>query len=287
MKITDRCAMQEEETIFISDFSPLKSAAHDIIDDAGSIGADYICVAYNPGKVVRVDSAALAYSIKQKTGTDVIFNVATRDMNKLAMQSHLLGAQMLGLDNVLVVQGDKFNEKDLSRVKDVSDFKPTELMQSIDQMNQGLDFKGLKLKDATDLCIGASVDLGRGIQKEAVLATKKGAAGAHFFLTQPVFDMETVNAFLEAYETAAGSPLAQPVFFGLQILRPDGIIFSSVPQGVRDDLEKGRDGVELALETLSILRAGGINRIYLVPPIMRGGARDYTAAGWLLESARS
>ena len=147
MKVTDKCAAQGDQMLFVCDFSPLKSSASaGQVQNAAILDADYISVAYNPGKAVRVDSAALAYTIKQQAGRDVIFNLATRDMNKLAMQSHLLGAEMLGLENVMVIGGDPFTEKDLARQRDVSDFRPTELIQAIGEMNKGLDFKGFKLK---------------------------------------------------------------------------------------------------------------------------------------------
>ncbi len=288
MKVTEKCANQGQETLFVCDFSPLKSsAAAEHLQNASILEADYISVAYNPGKAVRVDSAALAYTIKQQAQKDVIFNLATRDMNKLAMQSHLLGAEMLGLENVMVIGGDPFNERDLARQRDVSDFRPTELIQAINEMNQGLDFKGFKLKTPTNICVGASIDLGRGIEREARLTHRKVAAGAQFFLAQPVFDKAEIVSFLEAYESAAGRQLTEPVFFGLQVLVKGGVLFSNVPEVIREDLEKGRQGTDIALELLAALQEMGIKRIYLIAPILKGGARDYEAAQAVLEAARS
>jgi 5,10-methylenetetrahydrofolate reductase len=288
VKVTEKCAAQGERTLFVCDFSPLKSsAASTHVEDARILDTDYICVAYNPGKAVRADSAMLAYTIKQQAGKDVIFNLATRDMNKLAIQSHLLGAEMLGLENVMIVQGDPFNERDLSRQKDVSDFKPTELMEAVGGMNQGLDFKGFKLKMPTDICIGASMDLGRGVEREARLTHNKVEAGAQFFLAQPVFDKTKIASFLEAYEESAGGALNQPVFFGLQVLVKGGVLFSNVPDKLSQELDKGRPGTEIALELLADLRELGIKRIYLIAPILKGGARDYEAAQAVLEAARS
>ena len=178
-------------------------------------------------------------AIKQRTGRAVLFNLAPRDMNKLALQSHLLGAQMLGLENVLVVHGDNFTEKDLSLVKNVRDYQGTELMQAIVEMNQGLDYKGTNLKSGTDFCIGASIDLGRGIEAEAVLTYRKVTAGADFFMTQPVFDTAEITAFEQAYEAIAGEVLTQPIFYGLQVLVKDGIVFSNAPDNIGQDLDQG------------------------------------------------
>jgi 5,10-methylenetetrahydrofolate reductase len=287
VKVTEKCATQGDELLFVCDFSPLKSsaaAAH--VQNAAILDADYISVAYNPGKAVRADSAMLAYTIKQQAKKDVIFNLASRDMNKLAMQSHLLGAEMIGLENVMVVGGDRFNEKDLARQKEVSDFRPTELIQAIGGMNQGLDFKGFRLKTPTDICVGASIDLDRGVDREARLTYKKVKAGAQFFLAQPVFDKAEVVSFLDVYESTAGRELDEPVFFGLQVLVQGGVLFSNVPETIRQDLDKGRSGVDIALGLLAELQDMGIKRLYLIAPILKGGARDYAAAQTVIEAAR-
>ena len=286
MKVADRSASQGDGLMFICDFSPPRGGAGAAVEQAQGLDADFICVAYNPGKAVRVDSAILSYSIKERAGKDVCFNLATRDMNKLALQSHLLGAQALGLENVVVVGGDPFSQRDLARVAEVADFTPTALMRALVSMNEGSDFRGSKLRSPTDFCIGASIDLTRGIEAEAGLAHRKAAAGAHFFITQPVFDTGKIEEFQEAYRTVAGEELAVPVFYGLQVMVKDGVIFSTVPAEVRDDLEKGRAGTDIALELLQRFVEEGINRVYLVPPILRGGGRDYGAAQVVLQSAR-
>ncbi len=283
MKVTDRCTAQGDRPIVLCDFSPPRGPDVAALERARGIDADFICVAYNPGRAVRVDSAMLACSIKRETGKEVVFNLATRDMNRLALESHLLGAQMLGLENVIVVRGDEFTERDLSQVRDVSDLTPTGLISAIDLMNQGQDYRGLSLRAATDLCIGASIDLRRGVEKEARLTHRKASSGVHFFITQPVFSTIEVASFLEAYGRLSGEELSQPVFFGLQVLKKDGVIFSTVPEETRLELEKGRDGADIALELLHGFLEYGIKRIYLVPPILRGGARDYEAAQRVLE----
>ncbi len=163
VKVTEGCFEATGRTSFICDFSPPRSGDPGVVEQA-QIDADFISVAYNPGRAVRSNSAMLAAAI-QRSGKDTVFTLATRDMNKLAVQSQLLGAQMLGLENVVVVQGDPFNERDHSRVASVNDYQPTGLIAAIAQMNQGQDFKESQLRAATDFCIGASVDLGRASEK--------------------------------------------------------------------------------------------------------------------------
>ena len=277
MKVIDRCYQATGRTCIICDFSPPRSGDAALLD-LDYPDADFIAVAYNPGRAVRTNSAMLAASLQRRTGIDATFTLATRDMNQLALQSQLLGAQMLGLENVIVVQGDPFSRRDLERTKAVDDANPTALISGVRALNQGLDFRGSKLQSPTDFCIGASVDLDRGLESEGRLTRRKVLAGAQFFITQPIFSVSQAEEFSRAFRTVAGEGLNLPVFFGLQILERDGVIFSSVPQAVRDELAQGKPGLELALELYQSFQQAGLHDIYLMPPIRRGGARDYAAA---------
>ena len=283
VKVTEGCFEATGHTSIICDFSPPRSGDPGVVDQA-QIDADFISVAYNPGRAVRTNSAMLAAAI-QRSGKDTVFTLATRDMNKLALQSQLLGAQILGVRNVVVVQGDPFNERDRERVASVNDYQPTGLIAAIAQMNQGLDFREGKLRTPADICIGATVDLDRGIEEEAQLAVRKVRAGAEFLITQPVFNVDHVARYRESYAYHAGKAGTLPVYFGLQILEQDGVLFSSVPESVRTELEGGRSGVDIALELYQKFQEARLNNIYLMPPIKRGGARNYEAAKEFLSKA--
>ena len=168
-KISEVCFEATGHSAFLCDFSPPRAGDPRLIEQA-RIDADFISVAYNPGRAVRVNSAMLAAAIKTGTGRDVVFTLATRDMNKVALQSQLLGAQLLGLQNVIVVEGDPFTRRDRGRVKQVGDFRPTELITSIGGMNRGLDFRESRLRAPTDFCVGATLDLSRDIHGEAIFS---------------------------------------------------------------------------------------------------------------------
>ena len=283
VKITDSCFESTGRTSILCDFSPPRSGDSNVVEQA-QLDVDFISDAYNPGRAVRANSAMLAAAI-QRSGKDTVFTLATRDMNKLAIQSLLLGAQMLGVQNVVVVQGDPFNERDRRRVASVNDYQPTGLIAAISQMNQGQDFREGNLREPTDFCIGAAVDLGRGIEEEAQLAVRKVRAGAMFLITQPIFDVDHVARFRESYGYHAGKAGTLPIYFGLQILEQDGVLFSSVPDSVRSELEGGRSGQDIALELYQKFQEARLNNIYLMPPIKRGGARNYEAAKEFLKKA--
>ena len=285
-KVTDIYKARGSGPVIVCDFTPPRGVDHLYLENARHLDVDFISVAYNPGKAVRVDSAMLGYSIKKETGRDVVVNLAVRDMNRLALESHILGASVLGLENILVLGGDPFSPAQLRRVKNVGDFKPTELIRAVRDMNRGLDYRGRKLRGATDMCVGGVVDLGRGVDAEALLTRRKVETGAQFLVTQPIFSTGEKKRFEEAYEAVAGEPLGIPVFYGLQILVQGGVTFAQAPAAVVRDLEAGRDGVDIAAEVWEGFREAGIDGMYLVPPILKGGARDYQAAGRFLERIR-
>ena len=282
-KVVDRYLQNEGRPTVICDFSPPRGGLPELLEPAGRLDADFISVAYNPGKSVRVNSMAGAYWVKANTSRDVLFTLATRDMNKVAVQSLLLGAQLLGLENVAVVMGDRFTDRELSQVQDVSDYRPTELLRSIADLNQGTDFRGRKLRAATDFCIGASIDLAREMDAEVRLTRRKVESGAHFFISQPTFDPDLPTEFMARYSDEYGEELSPPIFHGVQVMAAESIVFGNVPQWVTDDLAKGRSGEEVALQVLDRFAGAGLTSIYLVPPILRGGRRDYDAAQAVIE----
>ena len=277
--VTDRYREPGGTPLVMCDFTPPRSGDPAALDRLGGLSADYFCAAYNPGKLVRADSVAAAHAVRQRTGVETVFNLATRDMNKIALQSRLLGAQMLGLDNVIVLHGDDLTERELDLgVAAVRDFTATAFIAAVGAMNDGLDYRGASLQAPTDFCVGATFDLARDLGAEAALTQRKVDAGAHYFITQPIYAAGERERFLALYEETAGKTLDVPVLWGLQVLDKDGVIFGNVPDKLRAELEAGRDGVEAAAELLTSLVDAGVRGFYLIPPILRGGRRDYEAA---------
>ena len=277
-KIADTYAERGEEPLCICDFSPPRGASHDNLQSARRLDADWLSIPYNPGSSVYANSAMAAHSISISSGKDVVFTIATRDTNILAAQSLLLGAALLGLENVVVLRGDDFTASQQHATKAVHDYTTTALIRSIATMNAGIDYRGRPLNTPTNFCIGASIDMARNVEAEVALARRKLEAGAHFFITQPTFTPEVPLRFLEHYRMTYGEELAAPIFFGVQIMAVNGRSFGETPQWVSDDLRAGRSGNDIALQVLDALFAAGLNSIYLLPLILPGGARDYDTA---------
>jgi len=286
-KVIERTVQSAQKPVIICDFSAPKSSDLRFLDDAQHLDVDFILIACNPGKSVRMDSATVSYLIKERIGKEVITTLTTRDSNRLSIQSNLLGMSALGLENIMVVEGDPFSETELALVKGVNDFKPTELIRSINSMNQGFDFKGFDFKGPTDFCVGATIDINRDVYKQVLLTGKKIQSGAEFFVAQPTFDIRQIELFYDQYSRVHGRSIAQPIFWGVQILVENGVTFGPIPEALAQDLKNGRDGIDIALETFSRFEELGIGSIYLVPPILKGGSRNYLDAQKFIDMVKS
>ena len=249
-------------------------------------GADFLLVNRNPGRSVRADSAILAAEVRRRTGLESIFALLTRDMNRLAIQSYLLGAQLLGLENVVVAQGDPFTAVHPGEPTPVHDYLPTGLIAAIKQMNLGIDFRGRPLDVPTNFCTGATLDPNGDLDRQVRLVHKKIEAGADFLISQPVFDPAVAARFEEKYIDFTGNHVPIPIYWGLQLLEKGSISMGAVPEKIRDELEAGRSGVEIALEIFHARQQAGLRDIYLLPSIRPGGYRDYDAAQRFIAAAR-
>jgi len=275
-------ARRDGGVLVACDVSPPRGATIEALPEIAAMPADLYCVAYSPGRAVRLDSLAMAVVLRAATGRGTIFNLATRDMNKLALQNHLLGAEALGQPNVVVVRGDELTTRDQGLFKAVHDYTPSALIAAIAAMNEGKDLRGNTLRSPARLCAGATMDPARGYEDEARLAGRKARASAQFLLTQPIYSPEEAQRFMETYRSVNGNDLAVPVFWGFPVLAAGSITFGEPPERWQRELEAGRPGAELAAEEIQRFTAAGLTTLYVMAPILRGGARDYTAAATAL-----
>tara|TARA_Y100000590_G_scaffold140639_1_gene161412 strand:+ start:82 stop:945 length:864 start_codon:yes stop_codon:yes gene_type:complete len=277
---------REQKPFVVCDFSPPKGGAEDLLSHLSELTPDMFLVAYAPGKSVRINPIFVADWIQTQVNIPSIFTMSTRDMNKNAIQSLLLGAQLKGLDNVFVVKGDEFVTKDSVVQNSVNDFVPTDLMASIKTMNERRDFLGKELNYPTSFCIGAALDISRPWQNEACLTKLKIERGCEFLISQPVFDPELPGKFMEFYKVELGEDLDVPIMWGIQMVDKNTVSFATVPEWINRDLEDGHLPYEIAIDLMERYLEKGINTFYLIPTIFRGGRRDYLSAQAVIEEIR-
>ncbi|MCZ6643030.1 MAG: methylenetetrahydrofolate reductase, partial [Gammaproteobacteria bacterium] len=134
-------------------------------------------------------------------GVEPILQLVTRDRNRIALQSDMLGAYVLGVRNLVCMGGDPPTVGDHPNAKPVFDLVTTELINAAGCLNDGVDLAGCKLKAPTDFCIGAVVNPGASeLAAEITRMEAKVAAGARFFQTQAVYDIATFEEFLRGVE---------------------------------------------------------------------------------------
>ncbi len=180
---------------------------------------DAINVTDNQGASLHLSSLA-ASRVVLDMGAEPIFQQTCRDRNRLALQSDLLAAWTLGLTNVLAVTGDDPRGGDHPEAKGVFDLDSTQLLQVMSGFNDGHDMKGRELKGATDFYIGAAMFPEAepwDVQKARI--EEKVAAGARFFQTQAVFDLEKLARATEAAHAAGAKVIA-----GILVLRSPRVI---------------------------------------------------------------
>jgi methylenetetrahydrofolate reductase (NADPH) len=153
--------------------------------------------------VMRLGSLTVCHLLTD-LGIDPVFQVTCRDRNRLALQSDLLSGWVLGIRNVLALTGDHPALGDHPKAKPVFDLDSVTLLEMIGTLNSGKDMSGNELKGAPDFLPGAVVN--PGADNEAALdlqimkMEKKIEAGAKFFQTQGVYDLDAFEKFMKRIE---------------------------------------------------------------------------------------
>ncbi len=161
-------------------------------------GADAITLAEHPLAVLRADNLSLAHRIREETGIQTVLHLTCRDRNALGLQAQIMGAHVLGLEAILAVTGDPATSTDQPGVSGVFDVRSFGLVQMISRFNRGLNMAGASMKKRTNFSIGvafsyhpANPDL------QISRLERKVDLGAHFAMTQPIFDRDVVESMME------------------------------------------------------------------------------------------
>ena len=148
-------------------------------------------------------------------GIEPILQIACRDRNRLALQSELLAAYTLGIENILCMTGDPPSSGDHPNAKPVFDFDAIMLLKAIKLLESGTDMASNKLNGSPHFYTGAVVNPGaKNLDAELRRMEEKIASGASFFQSQAVYDPESFDTFMEAVR-----PYGIPVLAGLIVLK--------------------------------------------------------------------
>jgi len=272
----------QDQDFFISvELDPPKGAGTKKIIAAADLlyqaGADAINVGDSPMARVRMSSLATCQLISQKVGVDTIIHFTTRDRNLMGMQADLLGCQALGLKNILALTGDPPALGNYAHATAVYDVDSIGLIKIISQLNAGQDIAGNTIGTPLNLSIGCALNpTAQNRAMEIERFRRKIESGAHFVMTQPIYQVSDLTDFLDEF-----GELELPLLVGIMPLHSskhaeylhNEVPGISIPEDIRKLMAEAGDqgsqkGLELAEELLTQLRHL-CQGTYLVPSFGR------------------
>ena len=228
-------------------------------------GITAVNVTDNQSSVMRMGSLPACVALKN-AGLTPILQLTCRDRNRIALQSELLGAAMLGIDNILCLTGDHTKMGDHPGAKPVFDLDSVSLLHTACQLEKGVDLGGQALVgEPPKFAKGAVVSpCSDSVDAQLAKMERKVMAGAEYFQTQAVFDSEKFISFMEK-----AKEFGKPVQLGVIIPKSAGmakfmnknVAGVHVPQWMIDELaadkekaKAGITGVELAAKVIKECR---------------------------------
>ena len=235
--------------------------------------------------VMRMSSLAMS-KLLLENGIEPIMQISCRDRNKIALQSDILGANALGIRNILCITGDSVKAGDQQDAKAVHEFESVRLLQQIQSFNKGIDPTLGELSDKkTFIFSGAAADPScrnrRSLEKRM---RKKKEAGAGFIQTQMVMEKENLIEFCKKIS----EPLEIPVIAGVFLLKSyKNALFinkyvpgANIPENILNRLKDAKDpldeGIQIAAEQAHdfINIADGVHLMavkaeHLIPEILK------------------
>jgi homocysteine S-methyltransferase len=162
-----------------------------------SVGVDAINIPDSPRASARMSNQALCLLVQQKVGIETILHYTCRDRNVLGIQSDLLGAAATGIRNLICITGDPPKMGNYPDATAVFDVDAIGLVNVVHNLNRGLDLGGNPIGTTTEFVIGVGANPGLpSLDEEIKRFEYKVEAGAHYAVTQPVFDLGLLETFL-------------------------------------------------------------------------------------------
>ena len=266
MRITE--LFDNGEFVVTAEVGPPKGidASH-VVEEAKEYlsGITAVNVTDNQSSVMRMGSLPACVMLKN-AGLTPILQLTCRDRNRIALQSELLGAAALGIDNILCLTGDHTKMGDHPGAKPVFDLDSVSLLHTVSQLEKGVDLAGNPLVgEAPKFAKGAVVSpCSDSVDAQLAKMERKVMAGAEYFQTQAVFDSEKFISFMEKAKQF-GKPVQLGVIIpksaGMAKFMNNNVAGVHVPQWMIDELaadkekaKAGITGVELAAKVIKECR---------------------------------
>jgi methylenetetrahydrofolate reductase (NADPH) len=228
---------------------------------------DAINITDHQSSVMRFPSLGGALAVIEKGGEPVM-QMTCRDRNRMALEADLLFAYSRGIKNVLCLTGDAVPVGDHKEAKGVFDLDSLQLLEAINQMEAGKDLGGNELDGGVEFCAGAIVTPeAQPLEPQLIKFEKKVEAGAEFFQTQAIYDLDNFIKFMQYARKLKAKILAGIVLLSsarmakYMTANVPGIF---VPQELIDEMsaapkeEMLARGIEIAGRTIAALKKEAI-----------------------------
>ncbi|MBI2794447.1 MAG: bifunctional homocysteine S-methyltransferase/methylenetetrahydrofolate reductase [Ignavibacteria bacterium] len=243
-------------------------------------GVDAVNISDGARARLRMSPIAISKLVQDEIGMDCITHLACRDRNMVALQSEVLGAHALGVRNILAITGDPTHIGDFPVATSIYDVDAIGLVRALGRMNSGMDLMGNPFGEQTGFCIAcaanpAADDLDREIERLAA----KAEQGAHVAFSQPVFDEEVLDRFLDRAKSidikflVGIIPLRSVRHAEFLHFEVPGMV---IPLWVREKFKHAGPATEAATElgielATSLLKTvfQRVNGVYLMPPFRK------------------
>ncbi|MBI1822700.1 MAG: methylenetetrahydrofolate reductase [Nitrospirae bacterium] len=246
---------------------------------------DGVNITDNQSGVMRACPLAIS-KILIDIGIDPILQVTCRDRNRLAIQSDLLGAHILGIRNLLALTGDPPHIGDHKDSKPVFDLQLDQLLGAVNSLNAGKDLAGNSLTSPTELFAGAATTPeADNFELECAKFEKKIESGAKFFQTQAIYNLKRFEEFMKHARKFQVKVIAGIILLkssGMASFMNKNIPGIKVPEKLIESLEKaGKEksldvGIDIAVNTIKELKGMSdgvhimaINAEHLLPQIIQ------------------
>lgn len=216
-----REALQSGHFVVTAEVGPPKGVdVTSVMEDSEALHGlvDAINVTDQQSAVMRLGSLAVCHLLAEK-GIESVFQLTCRDRNRIALQSDLLSAYVMGVENVLCLTGDYVTLGDHPQAKAVFDLDSVSLLEGAGLLQQGRDLAGKELMGSPSFFLGATVSPGSNpLEPQLVKMERKIRAGAQFFQTQGVFEPDKFERFM-----GEASTMGVPVLAGIIFLKSAGM----------------------------------------------------------------
>lgn len=220
----------------------------------------------SPQANLRMNPLVAAHLVQSQLGLEVIAHFTCRDRNVLGLQSELLGAAALGVQNILCLRGDPPEKGDHPEAHGVFEVDAVGLTRIVSGLNAGKSYTGRDLEPSNFAIAVAANPSASDLNLEKQRFFEKVGAGAHFAQTQPVFEMETVRRFIDTVQPSI------PVLYGvLPVLSLEMAQrvskWASIPEALLIALEHGgrAAGIAWAKKVVLGLRQIGVAGAHIYP----------------------